>query len=129
MTRYSYSDPLAAAWMERHFGMRLVDEEGIERMAWTLAHATQCLLFAHPDSLALLEPQVGDLVTNTHEPRNAEHRPCSGKVVGFINRRTSAYVDVGERHNGKREFCEDADALRVLQRAGKPFHWPEREAT
>ena len=127
MTRYFYTDPLAAAWMAKHFGMRFTNGEHEVCVTPLVDAEADGIRFVHPDSLHLLELQGGDLVTNTHDPRNAEHRPCSGKVVAFINRRTSAYVDVGERHNGKREFCEDAAALRVVQRVGKPFHWPERE--
>jgi hypothetical protein len=59
---------------------------------------------------------------------NRKHRPCSGIVVGFLNRKRDAYVDVTARHNGKDYFCEEVSSLRIIQRDGKPFFWPEREA-
>lgn len=67
--KYFYTDPLAAAWMAKHFWMAF-----ITRDAWELfqleerwRYKTSLALFQgkfyiHPDSVKLLEPQPEDCV-------------------------------------------------------------------
>jgi hypothetical protein len=60
-TRYFYTDPLAAAWMAKHFGMRFRNmNNGAEiTIQHIIQHATTgnvCNICIHPDSLHLLEP-------------------------------------------------------------------------
>lgn len=66
--KYFYKDPLAAAWMAKHFGMRFQDN-GYEASPYEelLSHydaggdgKTFPKYYIHPDSLHLLEPQRGD---------------------------------------------------------------------
>lgn len=72
--RYLYTDPLAAAWMAKQFGMRFCDRTGFSVSAdpsmWYMAdrHHIAGSLYVHPDSLHLLEPQQDDLglATNTN---------------------------------------------------------------
>jgi hypothetical protein len=76
--RYFYTDPLAAAWMAKHFGMRFTDEgwlntaevdyqhTGVERIPLDIK------TYIHPDSLHLLEPQVGD-----KDERGLIYKHCS----------------------------------------------------
>ncbi len=63
--KYFYNDPLAAAWMMKHFGMQFVNIENyadkeIREDQIVLTHREQPL-YIHTDSLHLLEPQVGDI--------------------------------------------------------------------
>src|SRR4051794_7466770 len=72
--RYFYTDPLAAAWMARHFGMRyqalpshITSYDFIEGSL----DGGDGPYIIHPDSLHLLEPQIGDksvhgLIWNGH---------------------------------------------------------------
>ena len=105
--RFFYTDPLAAAWMAKHHGMRfwngnheihvlpLVDGEKSER--W----------YVHPDSLRLLEPQVGD---------------CC-EWIG--NPDTRHYSALEEEEKGD-PFME-AEIICIVARNGIVFHWPESE--
>ncbi|WP_020471507.1 hypothetical protein [Zavarzinella formosa] len=64
--RYFYTDPLAAAWMSKHFGMRFVYPNGHSA---DLNHDMSCnwqlnytRWYICDDSLHLLKRQVSDLV-------------------------------------------------------------------
>jgi hypothetical protein len=111
--RYFYTDPLAAAWMAKHFGMKFgLNHYG--KMVWEPVHFSHkpgsepftdvddilevaSPLYIHPDSLHLLTPQIGDL--------------CMGDKI-------AATVAVLTDHN---------KSLMVIRRNGVPFHWPEVE--
>ena len=126
--RFFYTDPLATAWMAKHFGMRFWNEKHeIQVLPIVDAERSYCTLI-HPDSLHLLRPQYNDLVTNIHDDYNRKHRPCSGLVVGFLNQGKDVFVASGERHNGKTEFCEQTSAVKIIQRGGSVFFLPESEA-
>ncbi len=70
--RYYYDCPLKAAWMHKHFGMRFdVYEPVFEIDGFSFAYIDRAdgyefsegqFIYIHPESLRLLEPQVGDLV-------------------------------------------------------------------
>lgn len=128
--RYFYTDPLAAAWMAKHFGIAFetpdgrsltckdgklffpMPHPGIEgAIIWVISEDEH---YIHPDSLHLLEPKVGDLVQ-------------------FI-----AYDDTTQPHlQGYRTWWKpylgdwaiprDASDTRIIQRDGKAYHWPEVE--
>jgi hypothetical protein len=120
-----YTDPLAAAWMAKHFGMRFCpDEDGIEFNAYEF-HLSEkgfegewnmdAILYIHPDSLHLLEPQVGDWGRG----------PYAGEVIGISE--SLITIHVPERHNGKSHFCQPRSEFKVTSRNGSPFMWPESE--
>ena len=142
MTRYFYTDPLAAAWMTKHFGMKVhadvwqADEYCESRRPvplWVWARKIEQFakeecrerFYVSPDSLPLLTPRVGDMVTNTvHGNRGRE---CSGLIEGLLNDGRSAVITTSERHNGRRQFVECVGQLTIVQRDAQPFFWPERE--
>lgn len=100
-TRYFYTNPLAAAWMAKHFGMRFFcdkfepfEYEGTDDILQDMGEDDKACI--HPDSLHLLEPMVGDLVFN------------GGR--GYYIKQGTCLL----RH-------------KVIQRDGKPFFWPESE--
>lgn len=116
MTRLFYSDPLDAAQMMRHFGMRFVSwHSGKEyEPCVILANAGSPIksvregqrYVIHPESLHLLEPQVGDWAWCVELKRPME---CdSSEVAEYVRRR--------------------GDAWSIFQRNGHAFHWPESEA-
>ena len=107
MRRYFYADPLAAAWMTKHFRMKLVagdfclQPESVPAFLRKLGDGfTADRIFAHPESLPLLEPKVGDVVEDDSRSK--------------VRRLTAAH------------FPYQATLRQILQRNGKPFHWPER---
>lgn len=115
MTRYFYTDPLAAAWMAKHFrvNFRNGDHEMLVlavsdgEVTWFVRHSNPPLryieeeYYIHPDSLHLLNPQVEDIIFN-----DTSLMGCS--QVGICK---------GSMENG----------FRIIQRDGKPFFWPESE--
>ena len=121
MTRYFYTEPLAAAWMAKHFGMRFADISGVE-LNWDAEFACFFLPglsakeqewegnhYVHPDSLPLLGPQPGDL---------ARLRWLDGSVS----------CREWEAADALPEAALDRDVRirpTVVQRDGKAFHWPE----
>jgi hypothetical protein len=116
--RFFYTDPLAAAWMARHFGMkfepqlnsglRKVNHGGYVTEAWEIenSYGLAKRQYIHPDSLPLLEPQVGDLglFRLYRDPTPSEVVPI------FIT------VPVIK-----------PDVIGIIQRNGVLFHWPESE--
>ena len=114
--RYFYTDPLAAAWMAKHFGM--VFGSGSNKLTEpgdftdTYENEYGCFPkneadrhYIHPDSLHLLEPQVGDL--------------CS-----FL------WWLMGSDKAAEHHKLYDGGHLawqRIIQRNGLAFHWPESD--
>jgi hypothetical protein len=103
--RAYYTDPLAAAWMAKHFGMRFQRQIdwGEPFIDITLCDILDSIYesdpyrsYIHPDSLHLLESD-----------------PATDLTLYGI-------ADVIEM---RRPW-----ANRILQRDGKPFFWPEFEA-
>lgn len=119
MTRYFYTDPLEAAYMVNHYGMRLVmekDPDGLNFLGWGIGLISDCedmedfigllseklgeRFYIHPDSLHLLEPRHRDLYLNTANSPEYWFDNCGYKWH-------------------KR--------YRIIQRGGKPFFWPDQE--
>lgn len=111
MTRYFYTDPLAAAWMAKHFGMEFtVTHNGPGCLGKHPLGETPILehrppFYIHPDSLPLLGPQVGDLAIL---PADHEHSDATRIMEDNIR----WVAEVGAK---------------IIQRDGKAFHWPESE--
>lgn len=119
---YFYSDPLAAAWMAKHFGMQ-----------FDIAHTYECYdigdfvqsdysfniseierkYYVHLESLTLLEPLAGD-------------------ILDFTDQDSTNIYQVSE----KRRYYNDIDVNsavaaineggKIIQRNGVVFHWPEK---
>ncbi len=113
MTRWFYNDPLAAAWMAKHFGMQLTNESPTHdgrkngRPAYwrtMLRNAADDIsdrpthFCIHPDSLHLLMPVYGDVLMQNG----------------------SAYV--WSKFGG-----QNVQSATIIQRNGTPFMWPEVE--
>lgn len=122
--RYYYTDPLAAAWMAKHFGMRFTDTQGVE-LEWCgefncfhlpdgqgLSQAWDGKHFIHPDSLHQLEPQVGD-----------EGIDAFGTQVEFKNGEWRIPHPVASSAD---EWA--TSPVSIDKRNGLAFHWPECEA-
>lgn len=109
--RAFYRDPLAAAWMAKHFGMRLTqrDEDLLDWMPLEDAMATDGGIYGpyyvHPNSLYLLEPRVNDFWA------------ARGEDGLFRCWYLTATTD----------FSAMPSDFICIQRGGIAFHWPEFE--
>jgi hypothetical protein len=142
--RYFYTDPLAAAWMAKYFGIKIMlndpdrgpELKAEEIAAYITAEAEgdtsdrDTRYYIHTDSLHLLEPRIGDLYYNScngsyHEVTEKGSNPPGGRVVvenweckeDDIDLSTATmWWNYGKTHD------------RIIQRKDKPFFWPERQA-
>lgn len=128
MKRYFYTDPFAAAWMTTHHGVTYVNDlphgqghcfQVISRASgWADASPYDLILpcngkprvYIHPDSLHLLEPQVGDLL------RGDEH------TMPQIR-----YMDLPDSEQMGTGAALMRRGFKIIQRNGIPFMWPEHE--
>lgn len=124
MSRWYYTDPLAAAWMAKHFGMRFSGAfaDGffeIEARKSPLCSMGEWfpkgddfeyygLYYIHPDSLHLLEPKEGDVVEVASNPS------------GYFSSYSSGMFD-------NQPYSERDEFFKIIQRNGLPFMWPEQE--
>jgi hypothetical protein len=104
--RFFYTDPLAAAWMEKNVGMRIHDGDQDKECDFRLSVSNGKKLYVHPASLSLLEPQVDDICMC----RMHLDDPASEIVPYRI-------------HVPKTKH----DVVAVIQRNGVAFMWPESE--
>lgn len=115
MTRYFYTDPLAAAWMAKHFGVNYLyfsQEDGgcqfYEGVGFRMELPNRNgRFYIQPDSLHLLTAQLGDL---------CKFRGIT--AIGEEDFESPQYWEVGERQQGWQE---------IIRRNGLAFHWPESE--
>jgi hypothetical protein len=123
MSRYFYSDPLAAAWMQVNYQVVphpfIVDEEGIiietvillrEANAKQQGGTVRERYYIHSDSLPLLEPRVGDLIYITESKIGTLARIHDGNLKLFTG-----------------DWLMKPDRVYIIRRDGKPFFWPESE--
>ena len=121
--RYFYTDPLAAAWMAKHFGMRfrpdcysdraLPEGEDITRFAHPRFGGR---FYVHPDSLPLLQPQLGDLIS---------HLGVRAWRIDRVEETTYTHVAFGVERLDR--FTFKSDCPQIIQRKRLAFHWPESE--
>jgi hypothetical protein len=132
--RYFYRDPLAAAWMQKHFGMRLHDADFDEPTSAPPEEIAQwgvgpiCI---HPESLPIMAPVIGDLYYNS----------CNGSYHTVTEKGSGRRLPNGEKHWEDWDCHYDDITLeqaldwwndgkssdRIIQRNGLAFHWPESE--
>lgn len=109
--RYFYTDPLAAAWMAKQFGMKFVlnyDEASTKTGIYCeiyspLSHDDIDKLYIHPDSVKLLEPKEND-------------------VVFFNSHNEDFYIKLDNPI-----LTDGVENAKIIQREGKSFMWPDLE--
>jgi hypothetical protein len=123
--RYFYIDPLAAAWMAKHFGMRFEVNERVIQEHFDLidvdlmdennqlppTNGDEWLFFVHPDSLDLLVPKSEDTIITY----DIEQFAIAAKWGIF---RADHPIDWA---------MEKPPGTRIIERDGKPFMMPESE--
>lgn len=126
--RYFYTDPLAAAWMAKHFRMRFQEtynnhatyvEVPPAAIRAQSSHTSVQPVYIHPDSLHLLEPQVGDLVLARND---------FAQYLAFVQEDGLAKCNhiMPQVMLSQSEDCPFR-VTSIIQRNGIAFHWPERE--
>jgi hypothetical protein len=118
--RYFYTDPLAAAWMGKHFGMEFVDIKGhILQIrnnfdGFMAGDAFPRKAFIRPDSLHLLEPRLKDVITTGRGlPKQVRNVSLKRACPSYSTSLSSARKMI------------DKEAGNIIQRNGIAFHWPE----
>ena len=122
MTRLFYSDPLAAAYMAKHHGMKFQNQNnGAEITGQDIvehaATGNTCRINIHPDSLSLLEPLVGDCI----------EFPAAVPDQRFATVRDNE-MDMTKLHRSFARYKLSIGEARIIQRSGLAFMWPEQEA-
>lgn len=136
--KYFYKCPIEAAYMAKHFKMQFgIKHHGKLIWDWqdmlNIPHPAKSSediledypahtfgsLYIHPNNLDSLKPQTGDLCSSWHKAHPTMGIPYM--LYGIVE------SDHGGLHSGGRyhSFAED---IRIIQRDGKPFFWPESEA-
>lgn len=142
--RYYYTDPRIAAYMHETFGFGFVENFEVEEMyvEGRLSKATHpARLHVREESLHLLEPRVGDVISDESSVEDMEgmiddiHAPKLNLPPSiYITNSANAYlfdatcvlhrILTVENFNDIYGECF-FENTRVIQRDGNPFHWPE----
>jgi hypothetical protein len=128
--RFFYTEPLAAAWMAKHFGMKFqmleISDSGVrledieDKVMKHLITESSALIYIQPDSLPLLAPHVGDLVWS----------PDESGIFGVVAENSRSPEDkenpilILTSTDG---YYRIENISKIIQRNGIPFHWPESE--
>lgn len=132
--KYYYADPLAAAWMAKHFGMKFDVDYGAGEKTLDRYHEIAILsvppkipalkFFIPPDNLHILEPQEGDLAQH-----NNVFSKCKkgGKQFGIMLTHNKHFVIGGDEPSLNISEPQEIN-VKIIQRNGIPFMWPEIEA-
>jgi hypothetical protein len=133
MKCYFYTDPLAAAWMVRHHRMTLTweSDEAMRDLLMPVRNAQFAAnkYYIRPDSLRLLEPQVGDIL-RLYFFTPEEDDKAGAVMTGFYAGGREAITWFRDPEDGgiDRQLHKiDDHQWRIIQRAGKAFHHPESE--
>lgn len=127
MKRYYYTCPLQAAYMAKEFGMIFFTPEDEEYNEEIYADGNvECAfefdgverLYIHPDSVHMLEPKTGDVITSLVTE------------YGYVVPSRIAEIQNGNLYSKScdgRKWIPYGGKSRIIQRNAKPFFWPEVE--
>lgn len=126
--RYFYICPLKAAFMAKYHGFKYIgsfegEEYPMENESFRLhlrlnLAGDGTIYYGAPDSLHLLEPQVGDVCYSDS---------LQGEMdVGIIGISNAGKPYVCWVHYGQ-DIAVDYNGEKIIQRNGIAFHWPESE--
>lgn len=137
--RYYYDDLQSVAWMIRKFEMSFVGESGqpiaLEMRSDNVPYIAETFLphspayfkkcYIHPESLALLEPQVGDILFCTKY--NFFDEGQNSIIITGI-RPIDSNGDYGPFYDyGNDDWLvpDDIKYFKIIQRGGIAFLWPK----
>lgn len=116
--RYFYRDPLAAAWMAKHFGMQFENDNPGMGTGWAenkVLYYGVDRYYIHPESYHILEPQIGDFVSY-HDSN------LCGRIIAHDGPpHSDAFISITAVTLWLK------DQYTIIQRKGIPFMWPEQE--
>ena len=114
-----YTDPLAAAYMAREFGIRLEgDIKWYNCADWaskSLADDRNNEIYIHPDSYHIFEPKMGDIVE------------WDGLMFGIVIGKDESDDTIGVQHGESDVYTIPSEELGIIQRNNKPFFNPQKE--
>jgi len=149
--RYYYNEPLAAAWMAKHFDMQFIDEHGDFISDYSLASFLGIKIdeilgeqeltesptqkyYIHPYSSHIFEPQLGDLVKWKNNDYFGYEKAIKIEKIRMVdaNGDTGPFLDYRDsfmEEDDERDWiCPDEiENLVIIQRNGIPFMMPEVE--
>lgn len=120
--KYYYTDPFAAAWMTKHFGVKIYTvglsqdkkwlnyEESASSLASNIASGCWGIYYIHPDSMTIFEPVEGDIGIE-----------CKHYPMVCVYGKNDWIGDALAEEKG--HFPEGP--IKIIQRNGIPFMWPE----
>lgn len=132
MTKYFYTDPIAAAFMVREYGVEVTaNKEGggqTEPITWDLLWAIETIrseedyerYYVHPDSHHIFEPQVGDFYQDEDPNGISIERITKVDKIDKTYEATSDYGNDAHWYYGE-------ELPKIIQRNGNPFFAPEVE--
>lgn len=114
--RYFYTDPLAAAWMAKHFGMEFEERPDIIS-GYSIVYCAEEFkatppYYIHPDSLYLLKPNEGDIFIRWTERHDD---PTDWRAMHYDNSNTRYWVT--------------NRPSKIIYRNGVSFMWPENDVS
>lgn len=137
--RYFYTDPLAAAWMAKHFGMKFIPPMNLSRpIRWDTAEmfvnrnlewGAAFDYVIHPESLHLLKPKVGDYahIASSSSGLGDVFKVCGNPPDMQVARAQSDMHMRDERSLVNLMRHEKHHGIEIVRRNGKSFFWPEGE--
>lgn len=127
--RYYYDDPLSAAWMAKHFGIKFITK-AFENLNYYPEYSTvedimvndangcfsplEGLIYIHPDSLHLLETKISDVIEFNYPYEDSK------QVVMVVENSATVYEQGIELNHIDFKY-------KIIQRNGIPFHYPKSE--
>lgn len=125
--RYYYTCGLQASYMYDNFGM-----EFEQKFSYAMNYGTSVVIlhpdvdkiYIHPDSVALLEPKVGDLCEMLGGHWNGAHDIIDeiDDVIHFVDCNID-YLSCDDELAEQERFY----GVKIIQRDNKPLFWPECE--
>ena len=149
MKKLHYKDPLAAAYMAREFGVSYTKSVDAKWKNRRTGHGESGdfyeihfgyfekldKIYIHPDSYYVFEPKAGDLVCAANyfceehsgcvrikEVREMDRNGNKGPFLYFLTQ-----ISADEEFFVDWFVPEDFHRLKVIERDGKTFFWPESE--
>lgn len=132
MTRYYYTDALAAAWMAEKFQMKFQDDFTAGFQFWEEGRVGSAYgtmgkrIFLDPDSLHLLEPIEDDIIDM--QPDGFLERVLTSKQFKKLEKEMPS---ITSHFTTKENICGDESFIdtdwKIIQRNNLPFMWPEVE--
>jgi len=130
--RYYYNDALKAAWMAREFGVKFQWPSGDKLYDYgsDWRNFTANFLYIHPDSLHILEPQVGDLwrvIAKNSGRADTDRNPpdviyhITDTHFWRVGKELSPKLGGEGKLRARYKFCK------IIQRNGAAFFMPEVE--